>query len=350
MTGIPEPGSLALLAPPPGAHQAGKERVADLLQRWLDLSELEGSQVGGRRARRLADVLGRGRSIMPAAALQRADRGARSVEREFVLTDTDFNAIIGVIRETSGIVLGDGKRDLVYGRLAPRLRLLGCRSFAEYLQRLEGPGGADEQTALVNAITTNLTGFFGEKHHFDALAADILPRLKMENPARRLRIWSAGCASGQEPYSIAMVLKRTLTDLASWDALVLATDIDNTMVARAEAGLYDVDAATGIPPDCERFLEGAAGGRIAMAASLKRLIRFSRLNLIGPWPVSGPFDVIFCRNVVIYFDDDTQRVLFDRFADILRPGGWLFIGQSESLHRVSDRFRHLGHTAYQKIR
>jgi chemotaxis protein methyltransferase CheR len=286
---------------------------------------------------------------MPAAA-QRSDRGARSVEREFALTDTDFNAIIGLIRETSGIVLGDGKRDLVYGRLAPRLRLLGCRDFAAYLRRLEGPDGADEQTALVNAITTNLTGFFREKHHFEALAADILPRLKKENAGRRLRIWSAGCSSGQEPYTIAMVLRRTLTDINAWDALVLATDIDSTMVAHAQAGLYDTEAAAGIPPECEKFLEAGPGGRIAMSDSLKQLIRFKRLNLIGPWPMSGPFDVIFCRNVVIYFDKDTQRVLFDRFADILRPGGWLFIGHSESLHRVSDRFRHLGHTGYQKIR
>jgi chemotaxis protein methyltransferase CheR len=286
---------------------------------------------------------------MPAAA-QRADRGARSVDREFALTETDFNAIISLIRETSGIVLGDGKRDLVYGRLVPRLRLLGCRSFADYLQRLDGPDGHDEQTALVNAITTNLTSFFREKHHFEALAADILPRLKKENPARRLRIWSAGCSSGQEPYTIAMVLRRTLLDISNWDALILATDIDSTMVAHAEAGLYDVDAATGIPPEYERFLEAGPGGKIAMAQSLKQLIRFKRLNLVGPWPMSGPFDVIFCRNVVIYFDKDTQRVLFDRFAEMLRPGGWLFIGHSESLHRVSDRFRHLGHTAYQKLK
>jgi chemotaxis protein methyltransferase CheR len=147
-----------------------------------------------------------------------------------------------------------------------------------------------------------------------------------------------------------MVLKRHFHDLSRWDALVLATDIDSNMIAHGQAGRYDADAAETIPASYSKFTETCADGSIAMADTLKQLIRFRRLNLIGPWPMAGPFDIIFCRNVVIYFDKDTQRVLFDRYAEMLRPGGWLFIGHSESLNRVCDRFHHLGHTAYQKIR
>jgi chemotaxis protein methyltransferase CheR len=202
---------------------------------------------------------------------------------------------------------------------------------------------------LLNALTTNLTGFFREKHHFAKLAGELLPRLMKENRDRRLRIWSAGCSSGQEPYTIAMVMKRVLTDLARWDALILATDIDSNMVAHAREGIYDSEVADTIPAEFRRFTETGEDGRIAMPEALKALIRFKRLNLIGEWPMAGPFDAIFCRNVVIYFDKDTQRVLFDRYANMLRPGGYMFIGHSETLHRVSDRFRHLGQTTYQKI-
>jgi chemotaxis protein methyltransferase CheR len=287
---------------------------------------------------------------MRMAPAERIVTGTRSAERTFTLTERDYREIVQIVLENSGIVLADAKRDLVYGRLSPRLRQLGCGSFAEYLRHLEGPGGQDEQIALVNAITTNLTAFFREVHHFDYLSGTILPRLKKENPGRRLRIWSAGCSSGQEPYSIAMVLKRTLLDLPKWDALVLATDIDSNMVAHGKAGLYDSEVAATIPASYGKYVETSDDGRLAMADSLKQLIRFRRLNLIGPWPMSGPFDIIFCRNVVIYFDKETQRTLFDRFADMLRPEGWLFIGHSESLNRVSDRFRHLGQTIYQKTR
>jgi chemotaxis protein methyltransferase CheR len=286
---------------------------------------------------------------MCAAMAEVAAGRARPGGREFDLTDADFRRIRDLVQDVSGIVLADIKRDLVYGRLAPRLRKLGYRSFADYLKCLEGPDGHDEQIALLNALTTNLTGFFREKHHFDRLAGEFLPRLMQEKRDRRLRIWSAGCSSGQEPYTIAMVMRRVVTDLARWDALILATDIDSNMVAQAREGSYDESVAESIPPDYRRFTETGEDGRIAMADSLKSLIRFRRLNLIGEWPMAGPFDAIFCRNVVIYFDKDTQRVLFDRYANMLRPGGWLFIGHSETLHRVSDRFTHLGQTTYQKI-
>jgi chemotaxis protein methyltransferase CheR len=277
-------------------------------------------------------------------------RYAATLAAEFVLTATEFQDIAARIKKGTGIVLGDSKRDLVHGRLARRLRTLGCASFTEYLERLDGPDGAAENTILVNALTTNLTGFYREKHHFDTLARDALPGIMSSSRHRRLRIWSAGCSSGQEPYTIAMVLRDTIKDLQRWDALVLATDIDSNMIAHAREGVYDGEAAATIAPAARAsYVDELPDGQIVMSDTLKTLIRFKRLNLIGPWPMAGPFDIIFCRNVVIYFDKDTQRTLFDRYADMLRPEGWLFIGHSESLYNVSDRFRHMGQTMYRKI-
>ncbi len=205
---------------------------------------------------------------------------------------------------------------------------------------------------MVNAITTNLTGFFREPHHFETLARNIIPELARSNShGRRLRIWSAGCSSGEEPYSIAMTVLSALPQRNQWDALVLATDIDTNMVATGQAGLYDGVRTEPVPPELRRrYVRPVDQDVMEMAPELKRIIRFKPLNLLQPWPMRGMFDVIFCRNVVIYFDKDTQRALFDRYADILKPDGWLFIGHSESLFRVSDRFSHLGRTTYRKIR
>ncbi len=272
--------------------------------------------------------------------------------RQFVLTGDDFHAIAGRVHAATGIVLGEAKRDLVYGRLARRLRALGCTSFAAYVAYLDGPDGEAEQAALVNAITTNLTGFFREPHHFEALQQHILPALtRRAAPGRRLRIWSAGCSSGEEPYSIALTLLQAIPDLARWDALILATDIDTNMIAAGEAGLYDAGKAAAIPPALrQRYVQPAGEEQVEMAAALKALIRFKPLNLQETWPMRGPFDAVFCRNVVIYFDRATQRRLFDRFAELLRPDGWLFIGHSESLFGISDRFHHQGRTIYRKLR
>jgi chemotaxis protein methyltransferase CheR len=272
--------------------------------------------------------------------------------REFTLTMDEFKAIARRVHERTGIVLGDSKRDLVHGRLGRRLRTLGCGSFREYLQRLDGPDGEQEQAILINAITTNLTGFFREPHHFETLAKEAIPELaKLPSQGKRLRIWSAGCSSGEEPYTIAMTVQRALPGLGQWDARILATDIDTNMVATSRAGVYDVEKTNAIPQELRRrFLIPGDDETVEMSPALKQMISFKPLNLLQPWPMRGPFDVIFCRNVVIYFDKDTQRTLFNRFADLLRPDGWLFIGHSESLFRVSDRFRHLGRTIYRKVR
>jgi chemotaxis protein methyltransferase CheR len=272
--------------------------------------------------------------------------------REFAFSDNDFQTIVQLVRDRSGIALGGSKRDLVYGRLGRRLRALGCSSFNEYLALLDGPASDDEQVAMVNAITTNLTGFFRERHHFETLANDTLPGLmKSPSQGRRLRIWSAGCSSGEEPYTIAMIVLRTLVTTTQWDALILATDIDTNMIATCQAGRYDTAKAEAIPPDLRRrYVSQIDENTVEMSPALKQIIRFRPLNLLQHWPMTGKFDVIFCRNVVIYFEKDTQRVLFDRYADLLKPEGWLFIGHSESLFRVSDRFRHVGGTTYRKVR
>ncbi len=289
-----------------------------------------------------------GRDAMTASISGRDDPG-----REFAFSEDDFRAIAQKVRDKTGIVLSDTKRNLVYGRLGRRLRTLGCSSFEAYLALLDnGPDAEAEQAAMINAITTNLTGFFREKHHFETLAKEAIPELiKSSGHDRRLRIWSAGCSSGEEPYTIAMTVLRALPARDNWDALILATDIDTNMIATGRAGLYDAEKVLPVPSElARRFVIRVDADTVEMAPALKQIIRFKPLNLLDPWPMRGKFDAIFCRNVVIYFDKDTQRKLFNRYAEFLKPEGWLFIGHSESLFRVSDHFRHLGRTTYRKVR
>ena len=272
-------------------------------------------------------------------------------EFNYPLSAAQFATIAALLHGEAGITLGPNKRDLVHGRLARRLRALGCPDFARYIRLVNEPGGEDERRSMINALTTNLTGFFREPHHFEFLTSDILPELVREHGgARRLRIWSAGCSSGEEPYSIAMAVHSGLPDIERWDARILATDIDTDMVAAGRSGRYEASRTERVPLKMrQRYLVPAPNGdAVLMAEALRSLISFKCLNLLERWPMQGPFDVIFCRNVVIYFDKETQRTLFDRYADLLKPGGWLFIGHSESLFHISTRFEHLGKTIYRK--
>lgn len=273
-------------------------------------------------------------------------------DREFPLLDRDFAAIAALVRQRAGIILGERKRDLVYGRLSRRLRTLRCPSFADYCRLLEGPDGEDERRVMLNAITTNLTHFFREPHHFEHLRKEALPEIMRSRTAghRRIRIWSAGCSSGEEPYSIAISVREALGEAADWDVKILATDIDTEMVARARRGRYDAERIAAIPPALrQRYVHPGPDGAGEMADALKSLIVFNPLNLLEGWPMRRPFDVIFCRNVVIYFDAATQRALMERFSRILAPDGWLYVGHSESLFRVSEYFRHLGRTIYRRV-
>jgi chemotaxis protein methyltransferase CheR len=208
----------------------------------------------------------------------------------------------------------------------------------------------EEMGNLVNAITTNLTSFFREKHHFEHLHDKVLAPL-VASGTKKLRIWSAGCSSGMEPYSIAMTTKSAIKDLKSWDARILATDIDTNMLNTGMEGVYPGDQLENIPAAYRGDVKAdASEARIRMSSDLKGLISFKPLNLLEWWPMKGMFDVVFCRNVVIYFDKPTQAKLFNRMADLIQPGGWLYIGHSENLFKVCDRFELVGRTIYRKVR
>lgn len=272
-------------------------------------------------------------------------------QREFPMTERNFEFLRKLARENTGIELSDHKKEMIYSRLVRRIRFLKLGSFDHYCDYLNTHTAA-ELTDFINAITTNLTSFFRENHHFEFLKATVFPQIRANNRiSKRLRIWSAGCSTGEEPYSIAMSIMEGGFD-TGWDAKILATDLDSNVVAHGSAGLYDKERVEGIGKERIQkwFTPSVDGQQYQVKPPLQQLISFKQLNLLQSWPMSGPFDVIFCRNVVIYFSKDTQKTLFDRYANMLADGGYLFIGHSESLYGVSDRFESLGRTIYRKIK
>lgn len=277
--------------------------------------------------------------------------------REFRFERHHFDLIARLLHQLAGIALAAHKVEMVYARLARRLRDLRLPDFDAYCDLLQSEAGADEIGFLVNALTTNLTSFYRESHHFEFLERTVLPGVRERNtgqPKPRLRIWSAGCSSGPEPYTIAMVLASTMGgELRRWDARILATDIDTHMVEAARRGVYNADGASGIPPAIRsRYTQATTlNGEpaIAMTDELKRLITVKPLNLLEPWPMSGPFDAIFCRNVLIYFDRPGRTQVIESFARMIGSGGYLFLGHSESLYGVSNSFRQAGPTIYQRV-
>ncbi|KUJ74856.1 chemotaxis protein CheR [Thiomicrospira sp. XS5] len=273
-------------------------------------------------------------------------------EREFDFTEKDFLRVKKVVYDFAGIDLNDSKKNLVYNRLAKRIRFLDMNSFSAYLDYVEEQGEA-EFVHLINAITTNLTFFFRENHHFEYLANQVIPMLLEKNKAsKKIRIWSAGCSTGEEPYSIAIVLKEAVP--SGWDARVLATDLDTNVVQTGQTGVYKIDRLKGVSDERKKrwFLKGSGAreGYVRVKPELQQIIDFGQINLMNEWPIRDAVDVIFCRNVVIYFDKETQARLFDRYANLLPDNGHLFIGHSESLYKVCDRFELLGQTIYRKIR
>lgn len=290
---------------------------------------------------------------MTNAAAQTSGSAAAARQREFTLSDAEFNEIRAVIKQMTGINMGDTKRQLIYRRVSNRLKALNMTSFREYLTFLKS-GDATEVELFSNAVTTNLTSFFREEHHFDYLAAHILPQLAAKKAAacKRLRIWSAGCSTGEEPYSIAITLHEAIPDLSSWDAKLLCTDLDSDVLSKCRAGVYPLANVEKLAASRLKrwFHKGSddKGPVVKVKPELQQLTTFKQLNLMGHWPMHGPFDVIFCRNVIIYFDKPTQRVLINRYADMLDEGGYLILGHSESLHNVSERFTLIGKTVYRK--
>jgi chemotaxis protein methyltransferase CheR len=265
------------------------------------------------------------------------------------LSPEHFRRIARILYEACGIHLQDGKEQLVRSRLWKRMRAIGVASFEEYLALVQSPAGASEFSAMIDALTTNKTSFFRESQHFDFLRARLADRYAS---ARRLRIWSAGCSSGQEPYSLAMSILEEWPYPEGRDIRILATDIAAPMLESARRGLYRPEHVRDVPPEILRkYFRETLGERESMMAVHERvrsLVAFARLNLLGRWPMRGSFDFIFCRNVMIYFDKDTQRRLISRFRGLLAPAGFLLVGHSESLTGRAEGFRYLQPAVYQK--
>jgi chemotaxis protein methyltransferase CheR len=267
------------------------------------------------------------------------------------MSDRQFDFFRDLAKAQAGITLPDYKRNMVYRRISKRLVALDLKDFGSYEELLSAPDGEAEIEFFVNALTTNKTEFFRESHHFEHLASVVLPSVvRRQETSRKMRIWSAGCSSGQEPYSIAMTLAESLPDLARWDAKILATDIDTDILEQGRKGSYPATEIHEIPPLLrQKYIEAQADESGRMSYALRSLITFNQLNLHGAWPMQRKFEVIFCRNVIIYFDKPSQCRLFDRFANLLNDGGYLYIGHSESLYKVTERFRSIGQSIYQRI-
>jgi len=282
---------------------------------------------------------------MKAPKSPRADKGLHGPR----LSKAAFRRIAALAMREAGLSIAESKADMVRTRLARRLRALQLVDFDDYCSHVESAEGQIELGLMISALTTNVSHFFREKHHFELLKTQILPELARRPGAEPIRIWSAGCANGQEPYSIAMTLAEA--DLhAVRGARILATDIDPTVVEFGKAGAYPEHMLGGLSEQQRsRFLHQQEKNGQAFGVDLRSMISFRVLNLLNPWPMTGQFDVIFCRNVVIYFDMETQATLWRRFASILAPGGWLMLGHSERIHTSAEKYFGKAHvTAYRR--
>jgi chemotaxis protein methyltransferase CheR len=268
-----------------------------------------------------------------------------------LLDQATFARVARLASNEAGLMLAPSKTALVESRLMPRMRLFGMADFRKYLDFVESNAGRTERGQMISALTTNVSHFYREQHHFDLLRTAILPGL-LRRAARgdTVRIWSAGCSSGQEPYSIAMEALRLDPWVNERDFRILATDIDPMILDVARAATFADDTIQGVPPALRReFFEPAGDGRHIVRQRLRDLVTFRELNLVGPWPMRRRFDVIFCRNVVIYFDENTQRRLWPRFEAALAPGGTILLGHSERIHDLPGlSLRSIGVTAYRR--
>ncbi len=271
----------------------------------------------------------------------------------FEMSSAEFRGLRKLIKDHCGINLTEGKETLVKARLGRRLRELRLQTFSQYLKLLSTPQGVSEFPALLDAISTNVTSFFRQPEHFRYIRKEILPPLvaRSEGGSKRLRIWSAGCSSGMEPYSVGIHLWEGIPSLGSWDAKILATDIADSVLERAARAQYSDKDIGEIPPKIKsryfRSARSSAGGSCnEVIPKVRELMTFRKLNLMRDWPMSGPFEVILCRNVMIYFDRPTQEQLVQRYRDLLTPTGTLFIGHSESLTGLNHGLKMVGPATY----
>ncbi|EDZ44808.1 CheR family methyltransferase [Leisingera daeponensis] len=276
-----------------------------------------------------------------------AEGSITNATESFTLSDQEFGAIAQFAHKHFGLALAASKKPLVSSRLARKLRQRNFTSFKEYLACLDGPNAEQERSGLLSLLTTNVTHFFREPHHFETLRNDVLPPL-IEQARRggRVRLWSAGCSNGQEPFSIAMTVLDLCPDAAKLDFKILGTDIDPVVVRHAKAAKYPEDELAQIDAKYRKLVPARdAEGRLP--DSLRKLITFGVLNLIEPFPFRGKFDAIFCRNVAIYFDNPTQQKVWQAFQNALNPGGYLFIGHSERMSGpASQHLKTAGITTY----
>ncbi len=267
-------------------------------------------------------------------------------DSELALSDAEFERIVGRVYSMTGIVLQEHKRQMIYSRLSKRLRELRMTSFAHYLDFLDSPKGIEEIEKFTNSVTTNITGFFREAHHFEHLALRV-KAMRAADPGRSLKIWSAGCSSGQEPYSIAMTLLAADPGLAN-SLRILATDLDTAMLERAKTGIYPDKLVKDINPAYAKYFR-REGSDVTMDRSIRNCISFKRLNLFENWPFNWTFDFIFCRNVLIYFDIDNKNKVVSRLTSRLISGGFLYLGHSESLFETNKDLKSCGQTIYEKV-
>lgn len=273
--------------------------------------------------------------------------------RDYPFTGADFRKIAMLAQAESGITVGSGKEPFIYSRLVKRLRQLDLQSFAEYVDLLSDTAQTEERSLLVSALTTNTTRFFRENHHFETLSHSVLPPLiTAARKGARVRLWSAACSSGEEACCIAFAVLKLCPDAAGLDIKILATDIDLRILGVARRGTYPGLAVAALPDDItRRFFDPpeAAGAARSVTGAVRALIEYRQMNLVRPWPVRGPFDAVFCRNVAIYFDADTQNGIWRGFHAVIGRGGYLFIGHSERLSAaVKPGFAPVGMTTYRR--
>lgn len=271
-------------------------------------------------------------------------------EKEFEFTREDFDYLRKIVTDTTGILADDDKYTMYYSRLARRVRKLGLSDFSEYRTFLN-KNMDSEITELVNSVTTNLTSFFRENHHFDFIKDTIVPEIKARGQ-KKIRIWSSACSTGEEPYSIAISLAEAIPDYKRWDIEILATDIDSNVVQKGASAVYDMSRVDGLDSSIlKKYFRKGTGkneGLVRVNPELVKLIRFQQLNLLHKWPIYDVMDFIFCRNVVIYFDNPTKIKLVERFHKLMSEDSYLFMGHSESLYKSTDLFHLLGKTIYRK--
>jgi chemotaxis protein methyltransferase CheR len=281
-----------------------------------------------------------------------APKSAQIVENaEFSFTSADLGAIVHIMMAETGISLSGAKGNLIYSRLAKHLRRLGLQSFEQYCKLVDAPEGAHERQEMIAALTTNVTRFFREPHHFDHLREQVFPGLiRRAKAGERIRLWSSACSSGQEAYSMALTLLQIMPDAPRYDIRILATDIDSNVLAVGAAGHYEEALLEPVPVALRKaWFIPVGNGQMQANDVLRSLISFKKLNLIGNWPMRCKFQAIFCRNVVIYFELPTQEQIWARMMPLLEENGALYIGHSERISGATENLlRNDGITIYRK--